>query len=124
MKWQRFLLGTLSVFVLALVLAGCARRTVVVREPARTVYVAPPPTAPPVTVVQVQQAPPEVVVETRPTAPGRNHVWVSGYWTWSGSGWAWKPGYWVKPPRPHAEWVTGHWERVGGGWQFHEGYWR
>jgi hypothetical protein len=122
MKWQRVFLGSLSVLILAVVLAGCARRTVTVRE-TRPVYVTPPP-GPPVTVVQVQQAPPEAITENRPPAPGGGYIWMEGYWTWTGTGWAWTSGRWVRPPRPKSEWVPGHWERAGGTWMYHQGYWR
>jgi hypothetical protein len=109
----------------ALIITGCARRTVVVREPARTVYVAQPPAAP-VTVVHVQQSPPDPILETKPPSPGAGYIWTPGYWTWASSGWTWTPGRWMKPPRPKAEWVPGHWQRTGNGntWEYREGYWR
>ncbi|HEY1171934.1 MAG TPA: hypothetical protein VGH19_11235 [Verrucomicrobiae bacterium] len=127
MKWQRLLPVTLATLAVALIITGCARRTrtVVVQQPAPTVYVAPSPTATPV-VYQVQQAPPQPVAETRPPAPSSGHVWISGYWAYSSTGYTWTPGRWMKPPRPKSEWVPGHWQRTGNGntWEFREGYWR
>jgi WXXGXW repeat (2 copies) len=37
--------------------------------------------------------------------PGPRHVWVPGYWRWSGRDYAWVGGTWVVPPYPRAVWV-------------------
>lgn len=65
--------------------AQCPSTTVVTEEPA---------------VVVVQTAPPPLVVEVITVRPSVNHVWVGGYWHWTGMRYYW----------------------VGGGWHFHQGY--
>jgi hypothetical protein len=72
----------------------------------------------------VRVRPPAPIVEVRPVAPGRNHIWVPGYHRWSGSAYVWVPGVWQAPPRPHARWVAGHWAHDRHGWFFEEGRWR
>ncbi|HEX7552079.1 MAG TPA: hypothetical protein VF378_00875, partial [Geothrix sp.] len=36
-------------------------------------------------------APPRPRVEVRPARPGRNHVWIGGYWDRQDDRWAWAP---------------------------------
>jgi hypothetical protein len=75
--------------------------------------------------VYVHVAPPPPLVETMLVAPGPGLVWIPGYYTWNGAGYAWVPGRWLPPPRPHAVWVPGRWvhdKKLG--WFFIEGHWR
>ena len=74
--------------------------------------------------VIVHVAPPPVVVETRPVAPGPGYVWIDGYQNWNGRAYVWVPGRWELPPRPHARWIAHHWVRRHGGWVLVEGRWR
>ena len=74
--------------------------------------------------IVVRVAPPRPMVEHRPPAPGRTHVWTPGYHRWDGHAYVWTPGAWVIPPRPHAHWVSAHWAKRGHEWVFVEGHWR
>ena len=48
------------------------------------------------TVVRTQPLPPPVQVELIPVAPGPQHVWVPGHWSW-------------RPGLGEYVWVAGHW---------------
>lgn len=74
--------------------------------------------------VYVAVAPPPVVEETRPVAPGRGYVWVGGYHTWNGRAYVWSPGRWALAPRPGVAWVPGHWGHNGHGYFWVAGHWR
>lgn len=141
MKWQRTLFVTSALVGLTLLQTGCvARRTVVVHEPARPVYVVQGQPPPPATIpapgqpapgapgqaptIEVQQAPPAPIVETMPPSPGGAYVWTPGYWVWSGQ-WVWYPGRWLVPPHPRSVWITGRWElHRGRVWHYYPGHWQ
>jgi hypothetical protein len=74
--------------------------------------------------IVIHVAPPHILVEKRPPAPSRDHVWVSGYHRWDGNAYVWNTGRWEQPPRPHAHWVAHHYVRRDGGYVLVEGYWR
>lgn len=129
---------------------GYRRQEVIVERPAppRPVYVvrqpAPPPRifiqeapprpehpiilreAPPVAeqVVVIRSAPPEGIVEQRPHQPGRDFLWLPGYWVLHGRSWAWVSGRWERPPHPGAVWVPHRWEPKGPEFHFSVGFWR
>lgn len=63
--------------------------------------------------------PPHVRVEHRPARPGRDYMWVPGYWYPEQNRYAWHAGYWTRPPYEGAHWVSPH--RADG--MFYEGYW-
>lgn len=65
--------------------------------------------------------PPREVVVIR---PGPRHVWVPGYYAWSGRHYNWVRGYWAIPPRHRAAWVPGYWAPRRGGHIWVSGYWR
>jgi len=48
--------------------------------------------------VEVDRAPPPPRAEVIPYRPGPGHVWVPGYWYWTGSRYIWHAGYWSVPP--------------------------
>ena len=68
--------------------------------------------------------PPAVRAEYYGPAPRPGHVWVNGYWGYSGNRYAWNNGYWARPPHRNARWVQGRWDRDGRGYRYHKGYWR
>jgi len=65
--------------------------------------------------------PPREVIVAR---PGPRHVWVPGYYTWTGHRYRWVNGYWAMPPRSRAVWVPGAWQPRRGGHVWVSGYWR
>jgi len=73
--------------------------------------------------VQVHRAPPPppspAYRSYRPANPGRNFIWVDGFWNWRGNRYAWTTGYWA--PRPHmsAFWVAPRYDRG----RYYNGYW-
>jgi hypothetical protein len=72
--------------------------------------------------VMVYDAPPAARVTVRPVAPGLGHVWVDGYWGWSGAAWTWIDGYWM-PPRAGHFFVQPRWVPEGRGWRWAPGGW-
>ena len=89
-------------------LSGCVIRVRAPLEPAEVV---------------VNEAPPPERVEVVTVAPSPNHIWVRGYWSWSGRGWVWVPGRWEHRRAGH-EWTPGHWQRRAHGWVWVPGHWR
>jgi hypothetical protein len=74
--------------------------------------------------VVVKTGPPVARVEVRGHAPSPNHVWVGGYWKWSGSAHGWVAGGWRVPPHHGGVRVDGHWKKAYGGWTWAPGHWR
>lgn len=120
LSWYMKTLSYLKSFLLVVtgvtLLSGC-----VVRE--RVVYRQPPPSAGGEEVV-VTDAPPAPIVETVTVAPGRDYVWIGGYWAWHGR-WAWVSGRWAHPPRRGAVWRPYRYEYrngvhvyIRGGWSY------
>ena len=70
----------------------------------------------------VPDAPPELLIEVRPTPPHPQAIWIDGHWGWSHGQYQWVPGYWERQPR--GEWVPGSWEHRPRGWTWREGHWR
>lgn len=85
-------------------------------------YEAEVPAAP--TPQMVNNAPPEPLVEDRPSAPAPTYVWVGGYWWWGTSNWLWVPGYWCSPMVGYSYmpgywyWSVGYWNYWPGGWGY------
>jgi hypothetical protein len=67
--------------------------------------------------------PPPPRSEVMPAKPGPNHVWIGGYWKWSGNKYVWAPGHWTKA-KLGKSWVPGHWEKRGPHWVWKKGHWR
>ncbi len=95
---------------------------------ASTIQAAPPP-PPPIAaqpsepLITAHVGPPPVREEVVVPAPSPQYVWIQGHWAWNGR-WVCEPGYWVIPPRPHAQWVPGYWRHHPGGWSWAPGHWR
>lgn len=70
--------------------------------------------------VYVEPPPPRVEYPGYPPIVG--HIWIGGFWTWTGHRHEWVPGRW-DAPRPGYRWVAPHWEREGNYWRHHEGRW-
>jgi hypothetical protein len=82
-------------------------------------------------------APPPPLAEERPQQPAGG-VWITGYWTWTGTQWGWTSGFWrtdVAMPAPRLElpgaapgagaiWVAGTWQLRAGAWIWIGGRWR
>lgn len=67
--------------------------------------------------------PPSLRTELVTVAPSPTHVWVPGYWWWTGR-WSWVAGCWILPPRAHAVWTPGRWDHHPRGWVWTRGSWR
>ena len=74
-------------------------------------------------VVYVERRPPPDRVEVIVGAPGRDYVWMRGYWRWERNDYAWVPGRWVRPERGYRKWVPGHWRHSRHRWYWVEGHW-
>ena len=98
--------------VVLMTMAGCHHD-----RPER-VYVEPQPEY-----VEVAQAPPTVIVEPRPYAPGPGYMWIDGYWGWGGDRYVWERGHWAAPPRGYSVWVGPRYDRYGRGYRYAPGHW-
>jgi hypothetical protein len=56
--------------------------------------------------VEVQQAPPALLVETQPPAQSPDDVWISGYWNWTSQQYQWQAGHYSRRPQPDVAWVA------------------
>jgi hypothetical protein len=65
--------------------------------------------------------PPARIVEVRPTRPGRNYVWVDGFWYpgFNRRGYAWNRGYWAVPPGAGSYWIAPRYSNN----RYYYGYW-
>ncbi len=61
--------------------------------------------------VIVQQAPPPIIVETRPPQPSGLSVWIGGSWNWSNQRYNWQAGRYATPPEQGAIWIAPRYER-------------
>jgi len=74
-----------------------------------------------VAVVEVDMRPPPPRVVVVP-APRRGHVWVAGYWRWTGQRHVWVDGHWLRERRGW-HWEPAHWDERRGRWYFQPGMW-
>jgi len=69
--------------------------------------------------IRIGPPPPNRIERVRPPQPGRDYVWVNGYWYPVNNRWTWHQGYWTRPPYPGAHWVEPRHERA----YYYNGYW-
>jgi len=76
--------------------------------------------------IRVGAPPPPLRHEVVVVRPGRNYVWVPGYWDWvpARHDYVWIGGRWVRPHRRHAVWVGPRYERRGHDTFYIRGHWR
>jgi hypothetical protein len=74
-------------------------------------------------VVYAERRPPPDRVEVVVAAPGRDYVWMRGYWRWERNDYVWISGRWVRPERGYRKWVPGHWKESRHRWYWVEGHW-
>jgi hypothetical protein len=67
--------------------------------------------------------PPPVHPEFRTPPPGRDFIWIDGYWDRVGDRWEWCKGRWDRPGRRDARWVAPVYRRDGGGYRYEPGHW-
>ena len=70
----------------------------------------------------VREAPPEPLHETRPPAPGPDHMWAPGYWHYGAAGFHWMPGFWT-PMMMGYRFGPPIWSYHGGLWHFYSPIW-
>jgi hypothetical protein len=70
--------------------------------------------------VMVAPPPPRVEYIGQPPYPG--HVWIGGYWHWTGGRHDWVPGRW-EAPRSGYYWKPHRWEQDGQYWRQTGGQW-
>jgi len=71
---------------------------------------------------QPRVGPPPPRVESPTLQPSSSHIWITGYWKWTGIHYEWTDGRWVKA-KPGRIWVPGAWEQVGSHWAWKPGKW-
>jgi hypothetical protein len=74
------------------------------------------------TVVIVRQAPPAPRHEVAPRAR-HGHVWVPGYWSWTGNRYVWSRGHWERT-RSGYVYHRPEWQQGDDGWRMNRGGWR
>lgn len=118
MRFSRFskssLATVLASMAAAVVLTGCV---VAARVPGPAVYASGP-------VVYVDRAPPAPYSEQMIVSPGQGHVWIGGYWNWTGRDYVWTRGHWTVPARGYSSWNPGHWRNDHRGHYWVPGHWR
>lgn len=67
-------------------------------------------------------APPAPRVEYYGAPPVVGHVWIGGFWNWTGQRHEWVPGHW-EAPRPGQVWVPHRWDNNGNRWNLQGGHW-
>jgi WXXGXW repeat (2 copies) len=70
----------------------------------------------------VRERPAEVVY-SRPVAPSREYIWISGDWFWIGGRYEWREGHWDRA-RAGNRWREGYWQNTRGGYKWHPGHWQ
>jgi len=68
-------------------------------------------------------APPRAKRETRPVRPGRNHMWIKGYWERQNDQWAWAGGRWEEPARRGSRWIKPRYHHEKDGYRYEAGRW-
>lgn len=69
---------------------------------------------------RVPPPPPRAEAPTLQPSPG--HIWVPGYWKWTGVNYEWTDGRWIKGKKDRI-WVPGTWEQAGARWVWKPGKW-
>jgi hypothetical protein len=72
--------------------------------------------------VVIRSPPPADRAEELGAAPSGEHLWIRGYWEWSGNEYTWVRGHW-EARRPLEVWSPGHWRQTAGGWVWVPGRW-
>ena len=67
--------------------------------------------------------PPARRYERRGSRPGRDYVWVDGFWHSGGGRWDWVPGRWDRPSAPNAYWIAPRYARANRGYIYEPGHW-
>ncbi len=75
--------------------------------------------------VYLRNAPPARKAEIQSPRPGKNFIWVNGYWQWNprNKSYVWISGYW-KPVKPGRKWENGYWKKTPRGWIWIKGSWK
>lgn len=69
------------------------------------------------------RAPPQVRREVKPRRPGRQYVWINGFWHWHHTDWVWVPGRWERPSYRNARWINARYVREGAAWRYEPAHW-
>ena len=71
----------------------------------------------------LEQAPPAIRIEQRPSPPSADVIWIDGYWNWNHQAYSWEGGHYERPPQPNVVWVAPRYESEGRGVRFTRGQW-
>jgi len=104
--------------ILAAALAGSLGATALAQIP-----IPPPPPLPGLEVHITTGRPPALRHERRGPRPGRDYVWVSGFWHSDGGRWQWVPGRWEAPVSSGAYWIAPRYIRSDRGYIYEPGHW-
>jgi WXXGXW repeat (2 copies) len=94
-----------------------SERTVVAREP-RRVH-----SRDGREIIIVDRSPPPVRVERRIASPGREYIWVPGYWKPRGREFEWVAGRYERVRQGHRHTCV-EWSQTRDGWEFRGEHWR
>ena len=70
-----------------------------------------------------REAPPRARYERRPPRPGRDYVWINGYWDHQDDRWVWLSGRWDRPGDRRHRWRGPRYRREYGAWRYEPGHW-
>jgi hypothetical protein len=73
-------------------------------------------TPPPLPITQPQ--------ENIPARPSPAAIWIAGYYNYTGTSYAWKPGRWEIPPAGMVAWVPPSWQPSGNDYVYVPGHWQ
>ena len=73
--------------------------------------------------VIVQEAPPPVRVERRPSPPSSASIWIDGYWNWDNQRYSWQAGRYESPPQANVVWIAPSYVRDVKGYRYTPGRW-
>lgn len=71
----------------------------------------------------VATAPPVYPTEVIVVSPSSHHVWVPGYYSYSGGAYVFVNGYYSVPPRGKTVYVQGQWQNTPRGYKRSRGHW-
>ena len=117
MLWPSLSLAALGMAACDVFISGRPRQDPIYVQQ-QPVYVEPEPQY-----VIVQQAPPPMIVESRPAPPSGAHIWIGGYWRFDNQRYSWEAGRYALPPQAGMVWIAPRYDHDSHGYRYSPGQW-